>query len=126
MLDRLKEYKEIIAIAVFFIGGFMWIENQYPKRSDLDVLSCLVREYMTLTQQQIRASDLEKEIAELAEALTSQGRVASAEPLSPALQMEFERRQHELADYYDELRRNETAMRETTERLQRHSCGDQR
>jgi hypothetical protein len=25
MLDKLKEYKELIAIIVFFLGGFIWL-----------------------------------------------------------------------------------------------------
>jgi hypothetical protein len=76
MLEKLKEYKELIAIIAFFLGGFLWIEDHFPAKSDLtsqigstntqvEVLRCLLKEYMTLTQLQIRQATLNTHIQEL-------------------------------------------------------------
>ena len=32
MLDRLKEYKELISIIVFFLSGFVWIQSTFPDK----------------------------------------------------------------------------------------------
>ena len=40
MLAKLKEYKELTAIIVFFLGGFLWLEREFdrhPTRGDLKV-----------------------------------------------------------------------------------------
>ncbi|HEY1963144.1 MAG TPA: hypothetical protein VGG69_12045 [Rhizomicrobium sp.] len=69
MLDKLNQYKEVITLVVFFLGGFFWIENQFPTKIDLTkqigVLKCELDNYMKLTQLQIRSRDLEKSVQAL-------------------------------------------------------------
>jgi hypothetical protein len=69
MLEKLNQYKEVITLVVFFLGGFFWIENQFPTKLDLTrqigVLKCELDNYMKLTQLQIRSRDLERTIQTL-------------------------------------------------------------
>ena len=56
-LEKLKQYKEIIAITIFFLGGFFWLQAEFPNKSDLrsevGSLNCQLKSYMLLTQLQI-------------------------------------------------------------------------
>lgn len=123
MIAKLNQYKEVITIAAFFLGGFAWIESQYPKRGDLEVLECLLMEYMTLTQQQIRAQDLEKQAIDLQARLADPHLASSETGLSPALRMVLDDQRTELGALRKELLTLERSMREIEDKLQRNSCG---
>jgi hypothetical protein len=95
MLEKLKEYKEIITLVVFFLGGFFWVQNQYPSKSDLKAevasLRCLLDNYMKLTQLQMLSQDQEKQLFELKRKLSDpDSSEASGSSLSPALRLELE------------------------------------
>ncbi|MEI7457612.1 MAG: hypothetical protein WCK93_12910 [Nitrosomonadales bacterium] len=66
MLERLKEYKELIAIIAFFLGGFFWLQSQYPNKSEVkdefNSIRCQLNSYMKLTQLQIRSQELDKQL----------------------------------------------------------------
>jgi len=137
MLNKLKEYKEIIAIIVFFLSGFVWLESQFPKRSDLnsnisdvssqiESLQCLVDKYMTLTQLQIRAQDLEKELERLTNAIATRFPNVSDEEtvrLSPAMEFELEQLRRELEGKKHELKENQDEMVNIRSELERNVCG---
>lgn len=36
MLNKLREYRETIAIVAFFLGGFIWISKTFPDKTYLD------------------------------------------------------------------------------------------
>lgn len=130
MLEKLKEYKEIITIIVFFLGGFIWLYTQFPSKSDFNAemasLKCLLEKYMTLTQLQIGAQELEKQIQSLAK------KVSEAQPddpsgkalaLSPAMKLEFEQLKSDLVGRRTELRSNTTEMEKIRNELGRQVCG---
>ncbi|SEA59322.1 hypothetical protein [Rubrimonas cliftonensis] len=146
MLERLKAYKEFIAILLFFAGGFAWMERTYLSRDslsgverqlagldarlaeharieDVQTLSCLLNAYMLLTQRQMRAMDVERMIAENTRALTAPFEAVAEAARSPAMMIEFERKQDELGALRAERRALRQAMADTTDRLERHECG---
>lgn len=41
-LMKLKEYKEVITVVVFFLGGFLWIQMYYATKMEHRVLGCKV------------------------------------------------------------------------------------
>lgn len=61
MLDRLKEYRDIISLVVFFLGGFLWVQAQFATKAALNEEKCLLRDAITLGQLQIRQSSLQNE-----------------------------------------------------------------
>lgn len=128
MLEKLKEYKELIGIIVFFLGGFFWIQAQYPTKTDLKssvgVLNCMLDKYMMLTQLQIRGSDLERQIQEKVSQIDSYGNVpnATAATLSPAMLEELEAKKDDLATNRSELKANTAEMQKINDELQRDVC----
>ena len=130
MLDKLKEYKELISIIVFFLGGFIWVQNQFPTKSDLKAnvgaLSCLLDKYMTLTQRQLRGRDLERQVQELITQIgmspdTSSNRAAV--DLSPAMKLELDEKKADLTAKRNELNASSDDMRKISEDLARNICG---
>jgi len=129
MLEKLKEYKELIAIVVFFLGGFFWLQAQFPNKSDLkaelDSLHCLLEKYMKLTQLQIRNQELEKQVGELARIATevqaddARGGMA---PLSPAMRLEFEQRKSDFISRRNDLKANTDEIAKVRDELGRDVC----
>lgn len=153
MLERLKQYKELIAILVFFLGGFAWIENRFVKadaidpltgavdavdmriarmgeamatRQDVDGLHCLLNAYMTITQHQMKMRVVEAEKAELERDPPGVVLAAShgGDGASAGLM-------HEVQNYYKtldrlegELHSRQREVENIISQLQRHECGD--
>jgi hypothetical protein len=128
-VQRLEEYKELVAILAFFLGGFFWIQNQFPTKTDLKtqigVLSCLLDKYMSLTQLQNRAQTLEGEAQQLREEIAAfgadQGRTQP--PLSPAMKQELDSKNADLRAVQDDLRKNAALIQAAGEELARNVCG---
>ncbi len=136
MLQKLKEYKEIIAIMVFFAGGFMWLNKQYPTKAELHEtnhqllteiqhLQCLLKKYMQLTQLQIRSHDLEKQIDDLKSRFPA--KLPSSEThgnlhLSPAMKLELDQMKSQLTHKVDDLRATTMAMETLRDELARDVC----
>lgn len=128
MLERLKEYKELIGIIVFFLGGFLWVQNSFPTKSDLKaeigVLNCLLEKYMTLTQLQIRGRDLEREVQELNGQIGLIDAAGAGGPaLSPAMKIEIDGRRDDLAARRNDLKAANLDMRRISDELARNACG---
>lgn len=91
MIEKLKEYKEIITIIVFFLGGFVWLEAKFPQKSDLtyeiDYLNCRLTKQMELTQTQLRFNTLYQEYVECDRQISMFSNVI----LSPAMKQESDR-----------------------------------
>jgi hypothetical protein len=57
-LARLKEYKELISILVFFIGGALWIFAFFATRNQLEELHCLMNANMNFIQGRMEVANL--------------------------------------------------------------------
>ncbi len=130
MLDKLKEYKELIAIIVFFIGGFFWLQSQYPNKTDLKLelatVRCQLSKYMEMTQMQIRNQNLEKQLLDLKKKLSkvpsSNGRQSEI-PLSPAMQLEIQYMKDAYKTKKKQLEQLENNMIKLRDELARGACG---
>jgi|GEM_PF-1338292 len=130
MLQKLKEYKEIIAIVVFFLGGFIWLESQFPKKSDLKseikTLNCLLEKYMVLTQLQIHGQKLEKQIQDIKIKIDSTFQINSdgtSPRLSPPMEYELEELRESLSNMKKELKNDNDEMEKVDNELARNICG---
>jgi vacuolar-type H+-ATPase subunit D/Vma8 len=132
MLAKLKEYKELIAIILFFASGFVWLEKEYPKKAELKseiaVLNCMLEKYMTLTQYQIRSQELEKQIQQLNNEIKNfpQGTNGAASALSPAMKSEMDEIAASLSDKKNELKENKNSMNKIIDELARNVCGKEK
>lgn len=126
MIERLKEYKEMIAIIVLFIGGFIWLETRFPTKTDLQTeiasLNCLVEKYMILTQCQMRGQDLEKQIQDLNKKIQMMRPNGSSPILSPAMTVEFEEFKTDLTNKKRELGQYKETIQKICDELQRNVC----
>jgi hypothetical protein len=135
MLEKLTQYKELLAIVVFFLGGFFWIQNEFARfptktdlRSEIQVLNCLLDKYMILTQLQLRGRELERQVQVLTNQIGADGSDGESGPLtSPAMHRELEDKKAELTTARGDLRGNVTEIQKTNDDLQRNVCrrGDQ-
>ena len=129
MLEKLKAYKELLAIIVFFLGGLFWIQNQFPTKTDLKaqigVLNCLLDKYMVLTQRQIRGRDLERQLQELTAQINlfTDDHGPSHPAISPAMLQELEAKRQELTDVRRDLKSNADEIQKTSDELARNLCG---
>jgi hypothetical protein len=140
ILDKLKQYQDIIGIVLFFLGGFFWIQTQFPQKSDLEsvkqelqkengILRCLLKKNMVLVQDQIQASALEKNIKEkneFADILARQlDKMSSGtEGVSPAMQSRLDETREEIANKKEELKAVILRMQTTKNELEINSCGE--
>lgn len=130
MLERLREYKELISIIIFFIGGFFWLQTQYPNKSDLKAelasVRCLLNNYMELTQLQIRSQDQDKLLGEMRKKLSEvppDNGGQNGTPISPAMRAEID--QLKLA-YAAKINQQEELVKEMgviSGKLARGVCG---
>lgn len=137
MFAKLSQYKEFISILVFFLGGFFWIDSQFPKKSDLETqvssvndnlsgqiinLQCLLKKYMELTQLQISAQAKEKKIDNLRQNVES---LSDVEPelLSPEILRVLEGFKGELETEKDALSEIATGIEHIQGELKLQSCG---
>ena len=126
MIEKLKQYKELITIILFFLGGFTWMETQFPTKTDLQAeiasLNCLVEKYMILTQCQMHGQDLEKQIQDINKQINMISPNGSSPGLSPALAVEFEELKSDLTHKKSELGQNKESMQKIVDELQRNVC----
>jgi hypothetical protein len=126
MLEKLKEYKEMIAIIVFFLGGFIWLNSQFPKKSDLTAeigsLNCQLEKYMTLTQLQIRSQELGKQAQDLATRISDVETNSGDTHLSPAMKFELDQMKSDLKHNREKHRSNKDEIAEILDELARNVC----
>jgi hypothetical protein len=129
MLEKLKEYKELIAIVTFFLGGFFWLQAQYPSKSnlkpELDSIHCLVENHMKLTQWQFLSQQQERELAALAAQLAQapvDGNGASGLAVSPAMRAGIEQLKLEYAAKRNQLGQTTADMTKLQLELERALC----
>ncbi|MFX0199001.1 MAG: hypothetical protein ACFFCW_23000 [Candidatus Hodarchaeota archaeon] len=63
-LNRLREYKEFIAILVFVVGGFMWIYGFFATKQQVRVLQCLMNQQIALVESRMTSKFLCEEIVQ--------------------------------------------------------------
>ena len=124
MLEKLKEYKELITIIVFFLGGFIWLNTQFPTKSDLtaeiESLNCLVEKYMTLTQLQIRCQELGKQAKNLATRISDMETNSEDANLSPAMKFEIDQIKSDFEHNRQKYRSNNTEISKILDELARN------
>lgn len=61
-LNRLKEYKEFIAIVLFFLAGFLWIYGYFATKEQLSEVRCLMDANITLLSGQVQSNVLAQQL----------------------------------------------------------------
>jgi len=137
MLERLKYYKEVITIILFFLGGFFWISDQFPSKSNLNSeissiksdlsgeiqsLNCLLDKYMTLTQLQMNSQALEKELLILEQQITGMSSEVSAALLTPAMKFQLEQFKSDFSHKKEALRDKLDKITAISAELGRNIC----
>ncbi|ADL54430.1 hypothetical protein [Gallionella capsiferriformans] len=130
MLERLKEYKELIAIIAFFLGGFFWLQSQYPSKNDVkdefNSIRCQLNSYMKLTQLQILNQELEKQLNALKLQLASVNLAeagGSASAISPAMKLEIDQMKSDFSSVRNQLGQTTGEMKKIRDTLELGSCG---
>lgn len=130
MLEKLKEYKELIAIIVFFLGGFFWLQTEFPSKSDMKVelvsIRCLLDGYMKLTQLQILSQEQDKQVSELRRKLSEappDDTRGGGLSISPAMRAEFEQLKVDYKARRDQLGQTASDMAKIRDELARGVCG---
>lgn len=126
MLNKLKHYKEMITIMLFFIGGFMWLDGEYAKKEELKQeiveVECILDKYMTLTQLQIYGQELEKQVNGLREVIKI-SLPSNGVTLSPAMKYQIEEKKKELSNKQSEFKQNYNKIKAISGELARNVCG---
>jgi len=126
MIEKLKDYKELITIIVFFLGGFIWLNNQFPTKNDLTdevgSINCLVEKYMTLTQLQIRCQELLKQTQVMADKIADMENNNENVPLSPAMEFELDQLKSDFKNDREKYRDNKSEITNIMDELARNIC----
>lgn len=121
-LAKLNDYKEVLAIVIFFLGGVWWIQDRYPTKSDLKSqltsVNCLLNKYMQLTQRQLQHEQLIAQVTQLDQQLGS----APSAPLSPSLQQTFSDLQARRASLRTKSDSASDEMQKINDELARNVC----
>ena len=111
---------------MFFLGGFIWLNNQFPTKSDLkaeiESLNCLVEKYMTLTQLQIRCQELGKQAKNLATRISDMETNSEDANLSPAMKFEIDQIKSDFEHNRQKYRSNNTEISKILDELARNIC----
>ena len=70
-LLRLKEYKEFIAIILFFMGGVIWITGFFATRNQVEIMECLLHNKISLVESKVTMLILPTELARMKSELES-------------------------------------------------------
>lgn len=129
MLEKLKEYKELIAIIVFFLGGFFWLQSEFPSKNDLKsqlkVINCQLDSYMQLTQLQISSQEQEKQLNDLLKKLSEappDDNSKKGVSISPAMRVELEQLRVDYTERRNQLGVTTAAMAKIKDELARGVC----
>lgn len=115
-LTKLKQYKEIIAIIVFFLSGVAWIYGSFATKKQVDRLECFTNLNITLVRSMQDYEELSSKMQRLIQQLQlmSEGNnpmVTSDNKTK--LEMERDKtiqlRNHALNDYHDALKKLESS-----------------
>ena len=132
VLERLSDYKEVISVIVFFLGGLYWVDGHFPSRDDLNnkigVLNCKVDAYMDLTQHQIRQKNLEDDTARIDQQRQFYDESGNAQSGHPTAAMQQQRK--EILDKLDndratdqkQLEANQAEMFQIGYKLEKQLC----
>lgn len=64
LVARLNQYKELIAIAAFFVGGFLWVFGYFVTKSQFAELKCFAKSNIVVNRETMKLRDAEAAIAE--------------------------------------------------------------
>ncbi|MDD2775736.1 MAG: hypothetical protein PHU06_07265 [Gallionella sp.] len=129
MLERLKDYKELIAIIIFFLSGVFWLQSTFPSKNEMKTelvsIRCLLDSYMKLTQLQILSQEQDKQVNELRQKLTQvpPDNVSGGLAISPAMRAEFEQLKLDYATSRNQLGQTTRDMAKIRDELARGVCG---
>jgi len=62
-IAHLKQYKEFIAILVFFVGGFMWIFAYFATKESVDEVRCIADNIIILVDSRMEQDVFTKNLA---------------------------------------------------------------
>jgi hypothetical protein len=129
MLERLKEYKELIAIIIFFLSGVFWLQSTFPSKNEMKTelvsIRCLLDSYMKLTQLQILSQEQDKQVTELRQKLAQvpPDNASGGLAISPAMRAEFEQLKEDYATSRNQLGQTTQEMAKIRDELARGVCG---
>lgn len=58
VLDNIREFKELIAVIVFFIAGALWVFGYFATKDQLSTLHCITNANMEFLQGQMDSNNL--------------------------------------------------------------------
>jgi hypothetical protein len=106
-LNILKEYKELIAILVFFLGGVLWMFGYFATKQQLTELRCWMRANVEFVQGRMDAANLSDLSVKNIEDLTALSEKAT-------LSADEKARKHRLEMAKDEIARKLAAAESTS------------
>jgi hypothetical protein len=106
-LDIVKEYKELIAILVFFLGGVLWMFGYFATKQQLTELRCWMRANVEFVQGRMDAANLSDLSVKNIEDLTALSEKAT-------LSADEKARKHRLEMAKDEIARKLAAAESTS------------
>lgn len=66
-LERVKDFKELVAILIFFGGGGIWLYNYFATKDQLNQFRCLAMTHLDILRKEKKMERLMVELTELDE-----------------------------------------------------------
>ncbi|WP_157973675.1 hypothetical protein [Tropicimonas sp. IMCC34043] len=124
LLGRLKDYKEFVAILVFFLGGLLWVYGVFATQKQVDQIKCLLNTNISLIHNQTQSRFLLQELTSkqlsLAEVI-ERGNAGTPHRGDRRLALQLET---EIDLLKDKVKDAEDASAESLDLLKKSACDD--
>lgn len=116
-VKKLKDYKEIIVLLLFFIGGIMWMWAYFATERQLQALTSYTTLYVTMLENRLQADIYRQDIDDLTATIS---RLSSLSPCDSNCQNDIERHQRKVKQLAKLVEQLEEEARKTQAKIMKY------
>lgn len=125
----LNDYKELLSVIIFFIGGFLWVYGVFATKEQIKELKCLMNANITIINSQIDESALSQLLIENLQEQSKQkqrlpGNDVDQGKFNDVDQRKFAQLAAAALDIQNKLQRATGLRAEASQKLRANECND--
>ena len=120
-LRWINDYKELLSVIIFFIGGFLWVYGVFATKAEIKELKCLINVNIDAIYSQIDESNLSQL---LVENLQEQDKLKHLSPSNDVDQRRLAQLAAAALDIQSKLQRATNLRAESSQKLRSDRCSE--